>query len=338
MKKPTYITVCLYAIILSGVVPIFAQNTVDQRVEMIDLKMNLAETKLELLDSKVLLWEEKPALLELKLRDLENSIMQLSFSPEQFNEKFLLLESLIEEQQSRMKEQSEIMELLPEMIKKIESETQANPVREDVIIPPDKYIISIHPIRLFEGTLQLSIERALNRGNSIELSAMATYATKEGMANYYLSNQRLTYYNADLAEYTSYDSENISGFGGSLAWRNYLLPRTRPNYPVLKGPYVAPNIMYRRLNLSGFDQEYNEEEDRIEMIEVVQNLNVYSGGFIAGWQFVLWKAITADVYVGGMIRLSKYDGDSGFTKYKQLKNIDFSGVMPNFGVKIGVVK
>jgi len=44
------------------------------------------------------------------------------------------------------------------------------------------------------------------------------------------------------------------------------------------------------------------------------------------------------VYVGGALRLSKYDGDSKFTKYKQLRNIDFSGVMPNFGVKIGIVK
>ena len=69
MKKLTCIKVCLCAIILSGVVPIFAQNTVDQRIEMIDLKMNLAETKLELLDSRVLLWEEKPSLLEMKLRE-----------------------------------------------------------------------------------------------------------------------------------------------------------------------------------------------------------------------------------------------------------------------------
>jgi len=52
----------------------------------------------------------------------------------------------------------------------------------------------------------------------------------------------------------------------------------------------------------------------------------------------LFKAITADVYIGGVIRLSKYDGQVRFTKYKQLQNIDFSGVMPNIGVKIGIVK
>lgn len=167
---------------------------------------------------------------------------------------------------------------------------------------------------------------------------MATYATKEGIANYYLSNQSLYYYNEELADYVSYESENISGFGGSIAWRNYLLPRTRSNYSSPRGPYVAPLVMYRRIILSGFDQVFNEEEGKNEVVEVVQYLNVFSGGFLAGWQFVLWNAIAADVYVGGMIRLSKYDGDAQFTKYKQLQNVDFSGVMPSFGFKIGIVK
>ena len=86
---------------------------------------------------------------------------------------------------------------------------------------------------------------------------------------------------------------------------------------------MAPFVLYRRAILSGFDQVYNEEEEKFEMVEVKQNLNVFSGGFSIGWQFVLWKAVTADVYIGGMLRLSKYDGDETFTKYKQLQNIDF---------------
>jgi hypothetical protein len=335
MKK---ISIWLHAITVSGFVPSLAQDTVDQRIDVVDLKMNLAETKLDLLDSRIRLWEEKPALLEKQLRDIENSIAQLSFSPDQFNEKFLLLESLIEKQQSLIDEQSEFMASFPEKINKHESGTGPDLSAGSVSVPPDKYVIAIYPVKLFEGTLQLSIERVLNKGNSIELSAMATYATKEGLANYYITNQKLSYYNAVLDEYTSYESENISGFGGSIAWRNYLLPRTKPNYAAPRGLYVAPTVMYRRIFLSGFDQVYDEEKDITEMVEVTQNLNIFSGGFLAGWQFVLWKAVTADVYVGGLIRLSKYDGEARFTKYKQLQNIDFSGVMPGFGVKIGVVK
>ena len=76
----------------------------------------------------------------------------------------------------------------------------------------------------------------------------------------------------------------------------------------------------------------------MESVEVTQNLHVFSGGFLAGWQFAIRNVITADVYMGGMIRLSKYDGETEFTKYKGLQNIDYSGVMPTIGVKIGIVK
>ncbi len=338
MKKLKVLAVCLYAIILFGFFPMLAQDAGDQRIDMVDLKMDLAETKLELLDSRIRLWEEKPALLEIQLRNIERSIEQLSFSPEQFNNKFLLLDSLLEKQQSLMAEQREIMTSLPIKANNGESYNEPDYFAETILMPSDKYVISMYPVKLFEGTLQLSIERVLNRGNSIELSAMATYATKEGLANYYISNQMLEYFNADLAEYTSYESENITGFGGSFAWRNYLFPRTNPDYSAPNGTYVAPMVMSRRLILSGFDQVNNELDGKTEVVEVVQYLNVFSGGFLVGWQFVLFKAITADIYVGGVIRLSKYDGDARFTKYKQLQNIDFSGVMPSFGIKIGFVK
>ncbi|MCP4309949.1 MAG: hypothetical protein GY790_01680 [Bacteroidetes bacterium] len=350
MKTSRTLAVCLYATLLSGMTPVIAQGVDDQLIDIVDLKMNLAETKLDLLDSRISLWEEKPAALEMKLYDIENRIKQLSFSPEQFNQKFDQLDSLLEKQQSLMAEQSEIHAKLDELAyqdpsdslapsdSRAPSDSNSSSESGPIMISAEKYVISMYPIRLVEGTMQLSLERVLNRGNSIELSAMATYATKEGLANYYLSNQRLEYYNADLASYTSYESENISGYGVSLAWRNYLLPRTKPNYAAPRGAYVAPMIMYRRLTLSGFDQIFNEETEIYEPVEITQYLNVLFGGFLAGWQFVLWKAITADVYVGGIIRLSKYDGDAHFTKYKQVQNIDFSGVMPSFGVKIGIIK
>lgn len=321
-----------------------------QEVSAIDLKLDLAETKLELLDSRIRLWEDKPAALERDLQDLEQQIRQLSFSPEQFNEKFILMDSMLREQRLIMAQQQAIMDRISE------SGEQAMTLSDDqaaaglqrspdtsyppelTAVPSGKYVISIYPIRIFEGTMQLSLEWILNRGNSLEISAMATYAAREGVANYYLSNQKLDYYNASLDSYVPYESENITGYGTALSWRNYLLPRTRPNYVAPKGAYAAPSFMYRRLTLSGFDYVFNEETGVNEQVEVEQYLNIFSGGILAGWQFVLWNALTADIYVGGMVRLSKYDGNSGFTKYKEVSNIDFSGVMPTFGLKIGIVK
>lgn len=344
MKRIRNLTLCLCATLLPGIIPVNAQGTNEKEVLAIDLKMDLAETKLELLDSKIRLWEDKPAALEIKLRDIEQQINQLSFTPEQFDEKFLLLDSMLMAQQLLMDEQLDLYARLNEEMDhySISPGPQADPDQIGTpdlqVVPPSKYVISIYPIRIFEGTMQLSVERVLNRGNAIELSAMATYATREGIANYYLSNQKLEYYNAAMDSYVPYESENISGFGTSLAWRNYLLPRTKPHYSAPRGAYAAPMVMYRRLSLSGFDYVFNEETEITDRVEVEQYLNVFTGGIMAGWQFVLWNAITADLYVGGIVRLSKYDGDAHFTKYKQIRNIDFSGVMPTFGLKIGINK
>ena len=297
-----------------------------QQTEIVDLKMDLAETRLELLDSKIRLWEDKPENLERKLRDIEHRMGQLAFSPSEFNEKFFILDSLLKNQQSLPEEKTDPVPVFTEMRE------------EQIVIPPAKYVISMHPVRLFEGSLQLSIERVINPGNSIEISGMATYANKEGLANFYLTNQKLEYYNSAISEYDSYDSENFSGYGGSLQWKNYLFPRTNPSYRAPGGLYATPGCMYRRVFISGFDRVYNEEEELWEEIEITQRLHIFSGGFYVGWQFILWKTITADVCAGGIIRLSKYDGEENFTRYKKLSNIDFSGVMPGFGVKLGILK
>ena len=375
MKRIKNLAACLLAILLPCTLPINAQTSEVKDLEAIDLKLDLAQTKLELLDSRIRLWEEKPAALELKLHDLEEQMGQLAVTPEQFNEKYLLMDSLLAEQQWMMTENRVLLErinehweqgstsvgggsepaILPGTISGPDSSgvydlasisgddpgpgslsgATANP--EPDVTPP-RYVISIYPIRIFEGTIQLSVERVLNKGNAIEVSGMATYAAREGVANYYLANQSLDYFNAALDAYVPYESENISGFGASVGWRNYLLPRTKPRFSAPRGAYAAPTLMYRRLILSGFDYVTDEVTGETERIEVQQNLNVFTMGVLAGWQFILWNSLSADLYVGGIVRLAKYDGDAAFTKYKQVKNIDFSGVMPTFGVKIGIVK
>jgi hypothetical protein len=307
------------------------------------------------------------------MHELDKQIGKLAFSPEQFNEKYLMLDSLMSEQQIMMAENRELMDRInenrdlltptggsePLPAPGFNSGSDSSLVLHSAILPgdhpgrgrspvpaeipepfvtPPRYVISIYPVRIFEGTIQLSMERVLNQGNAIEVSAMATYAAREGVANYYLANQSLDYYNAALDAYVPYESENISGFGAMVGWRNYLLPRTKPRFSAPRGAYAAPSLMYRRLILSGFDYETDEETGETERVEVQQYLNVFTMGVMAGWQFILWNSLSADLFVGGIVRLAKYDGDANFTKYKQVRNIDFSGVMPTFGVKIGIVK
>ena len=315
-----------------------AQDPGIQEAELIDLRIDLAASKLELLDSRMKLLGEKPLALEEKLAEIEDRIAQIESVPVDLQEKYAAFDSLEKVQQDLLEELNEFRNQLQPVEKHTSPGPGAVPFTNSGSYMSGKYVISMLPVRLFEGTMELAVERVLNKGNALELSAMATYASKQGFARYYLANQKLEYYNADIADYTSYNSENITGFGGSVAWKNYLLARTAVSYSAPGGPYVAPVGMFRRLTLSGFDNVYNEEEDIYETVEVIQHLNVFSGGFLAGWQFVFWDVVTADVYLGGMIRLSKYDGEEGFTKYKALQNVDFSGVLPTVGIKLGIIK
>lgn len=342
MKKTLLRTITSIAMFLIAYNPACGQNTDRTEADLIDLKIDLAVSKLELLQSRMMLLEEKPAALESRLTALEVRITEMESVPGDLEVKNAGLVALEEVQQEILVELND----LREQLRLFESESIAgtrpvpfgNQTETSSFYKPGKHVISMLPVRLFEGTMEISFERVLNKGNALELSAMATYASKKGFARYYLANQKLEYYNTDVADYVSYNSENITGYGGSVTWKNYLLARTDPNYSAPGGPYVAPMGMYRRLTLSGFDNMYNEEEDIYEAVEVIRHLNVFSGGFMAGWQFVFWDVVTADIYLGGMIRLSKYDGEEEFTRYKELQNVDFSGVLPTAGIKLGIVK
>ncbi len=342
MKRILLHTLSTIALLLVVYNPAAAQINGQTEAELIDLKIDLATSKLELLQSRMMLLEEKPKALEIRLTEIENRISEMESNPVDPEGKYGELDSLAEVQQEIMAELNDLREQLHLLESEPNSDTRQDPAGirngEASFYKPGNNVISILPVRLFEGTMELSFERVLNKGNALELSAMATYASKKGFARYYVANQKLEYYNADVADYVSYNSENITGYGGSVSWKNYLLARTDPYYSAPGGPYVAPVGIYRRLTLSGFDNVYNEEDEIYEAVEVIRHLHVFSGGFVAGWQFVFWDVVTADVYLGGMIRLSKYDGEKEFTRYKALQNVDFSGVLPTAGIKLGIVK
>jgi hypothetical protein len=102
--------------------------------------------------------------------------------------------------------------------------------------------------------------------------------------------------------------------------------------------YAASYAMYRRVWISGLDMQYFPEEEEWRDVEIMQKLNILAGGVIIGWQFPIAKVLSLDFFAGGVIRLSHYDNESGFTKYKKWDNIDYSGVLPRAGVKIGILK
>ena len=319
---PDKFAVCLILASISLVSPGRGQDSAGVDRQLLDMKLELLDSKIELFNSQLKVWETKPQELERRLAEIDRKIASLDFDPVYINDRLYEIEAQIEEERVEQK---------PQERKVFQS------LRPDSIpVKPYLTAISLNPVRLAEGTFHITYERALTRKIGLSLSGLATYATEEGLSGYYMSNQRLEYYNMSLDSYMPYHNKNISGYGVMLEMKNYLLTDhyRRQRAPV--GLYASPSLMFRRLWLSGLSEYIFEDEWFTE--EVTQLLNIYSAGASLGWKFRLIKVLYLDVYAGGLIRLAKYDHEEGFTRYKPLGNIDYSGVSPTFGISIGILR
>ena len=306
----------------------YCQDSLSQRSQMLDVKLQLLDAKLELLDAKIKLWEAKPKELDIKLSELGDKINSMDFEPQMVTQKFKEIDSLL-----KVREVPEHnVDLQPQVIH------ESEPV---YIAPYYKSAIMLDPTKLLEGTFYISYERILNNRFSVNIAGMATYSTKQGMSNFYFSNQSFAYFDAISNSYRSYNGEVMSGGGLNVQFRNYLLANHPDRRKAPLGLYAAPQLMYRKMSITGYYQEMVEiNTGGYELVdkEINQHLNIYAGGVILGLKVPLFKVLVIDVFAGGNIKLSKYKNEDGFTKYKDWFNIDFSGVSPIAGIAIGILK
>ena len=107
--------------------------------------------------------------------------------------------------------------------------------------------------------------------------------------------------------------ENI-GYGFEFQYRSYLGKGSfQTNFPI----YLASQFMFRRINSS---------------------FNVYYFGVLLGCQVFVNQIFTLDLNFGGGLRLSQADGAKSFTRYKGITDLDYSGVIPRFGMTIGIIQ
>jgi hypothetical protein len=308
----------------------FCQDSISPKSQMLDIKLQLLDSKLELLDTKIKLWEAKPKELDLRLTELNSKISSMDFDPKQVSKKINDLDSMMKVRQEPVS-QAEIKPFSYQVL-----ETPPEPE----YIPDYNSAIMLDPVRLLEGTFCLSYERVLNPRFSVNLSGMATYSTKQGLSNYYFSNQSFAYLDASTNQYQSFNGEVMSGGGFNIQFRNYLMANHPGRRTAPLGLYAAPQFMYRNIKITGNYQEMEQIEGVYKLVdkEVIQHLNIYAGGAIIGMKISLFKVLAIDVFAGGNIRLSKYKGEEGFTRYKNWFNFDFSGVSPVAGIAIGILK
>ncbi len=175
-----------------------------------------------------------------------------------------------------------------------------------------KYIVKNDVLRFFGGTFWTGAEFPINNRKSILLNGIATYGS------------------------TSSNKENI-GYGGELQYRSYLgKGSSLTNYPI----YLASQFMFRRINsyekipLGAIDPISGASVDT----ETKSSFNVYYFGVLLGCQVFVNQIFTVDLNFGGGLRLSQVDGEKSFTRYKGITDLDYSGVIPRFGLTIGIIQ
>lgn len=176
-----------------------------------------------------------------------------------------------------------------------------------------KYIVKNDILRFFGGTFWTGVEIPIKNRKSILINGIATYGSGLG------SNK-----------------ENI-GYGGELQFRSYLGKGSfQTNYPI----YLASQFMFRRINT--FEKIPYGAIDPISGVavdvETKSSFNVYYFGVLLGCQVFVNQVFTLDLNFGGGIRLSQVDGDKSFTRFKDISDLDYSGVIPRFGVTIGIIQ
>jgi hypothetical protein len=323
----------LFVFMITGV-ECFSQDSISLKSQTLDLKLQLLDSKLDLLDTKIKLWEAKPKELDIKLNELDSKIKTMGFDPKLVMKKINEFDSI-----NKVKKATPV-DIEPMAIKSQEQVTVTQE-KEPEIIPVYKSAIMLDPARLLEGTFCLSYERVLNPRFSFNVEGLATYSTKQGLSSYYFTNQSFAAFDITTNQYQKFEGDVMYGGGINLQFRNYLLANQPNHRSSPLGLYAAPQLMFRRIIISGNHSVMEETDPGVFNVvnkKVVQKLNIFAGGVILGYKLSLFKVLAVDLYAGGNIKLSKYKNESGFTKYKNWFNIDFSGVAPVAGIAIGILK
>ena len=159
-------------------------------------------------------------------------------------------------------------------------------------------------------------------------------------------------YNKSISIFITARGENLgsdveafgyNGLAGELQYRKYLNPMqeftTGSNRKFYRGVYAggfaqggAYRGRFKYESTSGFAKSYDYSE----------NIGNWAAGFMVGYQRSFWQVIFIDAHIGGGIQWShKILSGRSFSSwaldsYAEIGDPDFKGVLPKFGLSIGI--
>ena len=183
-----------------------------------------------------------------------------------------------------------------------------------------KALIKNSPFHFFDGTFNMSYEKAISNSKSLNFSG-----------GFHLQDN-------------SWNSEDDIGWIGDLQLRKYLI-NFKKQESVLSGVYVAPYIKGAYFRSEGEDWWYVQENGYYDennlWIEEVGYYNSFSkeikniqGGLVMGAQLLFGDVISLEVFLGGGIQYAEVEGfNSDYYNASDIK--EYTGVIPRIGFNIG---
>jgi hypothetical protein len=150
---------------------------------------------------------------------------------------------------------------------------------------------------------------------------------------------------------SSYYDEQYNGLGCELQYRKYISPlksyTTRRNRNYLQGIYAAGYLQGGSFVRKGdfvqytYTGSYPPSSTTYYLHESAKNLGT---GFIIGVQRTLWSVLFIDAYLGGGIQWSDVSKNIvtapgttiDYYNYNDITSPGYQGIMPKFGLQIGI--
>ncbi len=150
----------------------------------------------------------------------------------------------------------------------------------------------------------------------------------------------------------SYDDDFYKGMSGEFQYRKYLSgfknQQTKRGKSYLQGIYIAGYLSggsyLNKGKFSNTRYDYNTGQSIRTTLYVDESVINWGTGFTIGFHRTFWKVLFFDAYLGGGVQISEIERNYSpsiptayyYSSYNGIMTPGYQGIMPKFGVSLGV--
>jgi hypothetical protein len=149
-----------------------------------------------------------------------------------------------------------------------------------------------------------------------------------------------------------YEDDFYQGFGVELQYRKYLngftSRKSRRDKEFLQGVYIAGYLTGGTYSNKGefttHQRDFNTGQITSTSYYLEDYIQNYGAGFTIGFHRTFWKVLFFDAYLGGGVQISEINrtldpittSEYYFSSYNGITAPGYQGIMPKFGIALGV--